>query len=122
LGKFRSAGITDLRYGNLLDEDWEEIDRFELSRDLRHSVPLPKGVRCYTIAATTGKTVGNLSGEILGDGLVPLDSALGPHIDPRLSLSFAKSHEWVGCGMNHWDLLSHPEVYEQIRNWLASER
>ncbi|HMD96966.1 MAG TPA: alpha/beta hydrolase [Terriglobia bacterium] len=120
-GKIRSAGITDLRYGNLLDEDWEGIDRFEHSGDLRHPVPLPKGVRCYTIAATTGKKVGNRFGELLGDGLVPLNSALGRHKDPRFTLSFAKSREWVGYGMNHWDLLSHPAVYKQIRHWLASE-
>jgi hypothetical protein len=122
LVKFRSAGITDLRYGNLLDEDWEGMDRFEPSRDLRHRVPLPRGVRCYTIAATTGKKGGDLSGKLLGGGLVGLNSALGRHNDPRLSLSFAKSREWVGYGMNHWDLLSHPAVYKQIRNWLASER
>jgi hypothetical protein len=118
--KFRSAGITDLRYGNLLDEDWEGIDRFEPSRDLRHAVPLPRGVRCYAIAGTTGKKGGDLSGELLGDGLVGLNSALGRHNDPRLSLSFAKSREWIGYGMNHWDLLSHPAVYDQIRNWLAA--
>jgi PGAP1-like protein len=122
LFKIRSAGITDLRYGNLLDEDWEGIDRFEHSGDLRHPVPLPHGVRCYAIAATTGKKVGNLSGELLGDGLVRLNSALGRHKDPRLTLSFAKSRKWVGYGMNHWDLLSHPAVYEQIRHRLASER
>ena len=122
LGKFRSAGITDLRYGNLLDEDWEGIDRFEHSGDLRHAVPLPKGIRCYTIAATTGTKVGDLGGELLGDGLVPLNSALGRHKDPRMTVSFAKSRQWVGYGMNHWDLLSHPAVYEQIRNWLVSER
>jgi hypothetical protein len=121
LGKLRSAGITDLRYGNLLDDDWEGIDRFEHSGDLRHAVPLPKGVRCYTIAATTVKKVGDLSGELLGDGLVSLNSALGRHKDPRMTLSFAKSRQWVGYGMNHWDLLSHPAVYEQIRYWLASE-
>ena len=28
LGKLRSAGITDLRHGNLLDEDWVGRDRF----------------------------------------------------------------------------------------------
>ncbi len=35
LGKIRSAGITDLRFGNLVDEDWEKRDRFERSGDLR---------------------------------------------------------------------------------------
>src|SRR4029079_9891005 len=40
LGKIRSAGITDLRYGNLLDEDWAGRDRFEPARDARRPVPL----------------------------------------------------------------------------------
>jgi len=120
--EIRSAGITDLRYGNVLDEDWQGIDRFEHSGDRRHPVPLPKDVRCYTIAATTAKKVDNLSHEFLGDGLVPLNSALGRHKDPGLSLSFAKSRQWVGYGMKHWDLLSEAAVCEQIRRWLASER
>ncbi|MFL6292660.1 MAG: esterase/lipase family protein, partial [Thermoanaerobaculia bacterium] len=38
LGKIRSAGITDLRHGNLLDEDWEGQDRFEASEDPRRPV------------------------------------------------------------------------------------
>ena len=58
LGKIRSAGITDLRYGNLLDEDWEKRDRFEPARDDRRAVPLPDGVECYAMAATTGKKTG----------------------------------------------------------------
>jgi hypothetical protein len=35
LCKLRSAGITDLRYGNVLDEDWQGFDRFEHAGDLR---------------------------------------------------------------------------------------
>jgi len=52
LGKIRSAGITDLRYGNILDEDWKGR---EGSGDHRIVVPLPDGIQCYTIAATIGK-------------------------------------------------------------------
>jgi hypothetical protein len=37
-------------------------------------------------------------------------------------LSFAPSRQWVGRGINHWDLLSQPAVYEHIRRWLASPR
>lgn len=121
LGKIRSAGITDLRYGNLLNEDWEDRDRFERSGDQRRAVPLPDGVRCYTIAATTGKRVGDLSDRLLGDGLVPLHSALGHHVAPRLALSFPESRQWIGYGMNHLDLLRLPEVYARIRQWLASD-
>lgn len=28
LAKIRSAGVTDLRYGNIVDEDWLNKDRF----------------------------------------------------------------------------------------------
>ncbi|MGC2193167.1 MAG: hypothetical protein WA628_00730 [Terriglobales bacterium] len=118
LGKLRSAGITDLRYGNLLDEDWQGFDRFDHAGDLRHPVPLPEGVRCYAIAANVGKKAGDL----LGDGMVPVNSALGRHENPELTLSFAPSRQWVGYGMNHWELLSRPTVYKQIRRWIASPR
>ena len=36
LGKIRSAGITDLRYGNLVDEDWQGRDRFAGRRPSPH--------------------------------------------------------------------------------------
>ena len=45
LGKIRSAGVTDLRYGNLLDEDWQGRDRFAREPDSRRPVPLPEGRR-----------------------------------------------------------------------------
>ena len=35
LARMRSAGITDLRYGSLLDEDWAGGDRFACGPDLR---------------------------------------------------------------------------------------
>jgi len=118
LGKLRSAGITDLRYGNLLDEDWQGFDRFEHAGDLRHPVPLPKGVCCYAVAANVGKKAGDL----FGDGMVPVNSALGRHEDPALTLAFTPSRQWVGYGVNHWELLSQPAVYKQIRRWIASPR
>lgn len=119
LGKIRSAGITDLRYGNLLDEDWQGRDRFEHSGDQRHPVPLPQNVRCYAIAGTTGAKSADLGYCLPGDGLVPVDSALGRHLEPGRSLSFAESSQWIGYGMNHWDLLNRQTVYEQIVRWLA---
>ena len=120
VGKIRSSGITDLRYGNLLDEDWEGRDRFAHARDMRRVLPLPDGVECYAIGAAiaTGESVS--SAPLLGDGLVPLRSALGEHGDPARNLSFPASQQWIGYGMNHWDLLDRSDVYEQqIRRWLA---
>lgn len=118
LGKIRSAGITDLRYGALLDQDWEGRDRFANAPDQRSAVTLPKNVQCCTIAATTGKQAGDLSDSLIGDGLVPLNSALGWHQDATLNLSFAPENQWIGYEMNHLDLLNRPEVYQQLLAWL----
>jgi len=121
LGKIRSAGVTDLRYGNILDEDWKERDRFQCSGDHRIAVPLPDGLQCYTIAATTGKKMSILGDQLIGDGLVTLNSALGRHNNADLNLLFPKTHQWIARDMNHMDLLNQPEVYETIKRWLESE-
>jgi hypothetical protein len=122
LGKIRSAGITDLRYGNLVDEDWEGRDPFRGGGDRRRVVPLPEGVPCYGIAGTTGRDAGRLGSRLLGDGLVPLASALGRHRDPRRDLGLPEARQWVGSGFGHLELLRRPEVWERIRSWLSARR
>ena len=118
LGKVRSAGITDLRHGNLLDEDWVGRDRFAYGADRRCFLPLPPTVRCFAIAGSTGQKSGDLKGLVLGDGLVPLDSALGRHPDPERTLAFPPDRQWVGYGVNHLELLGRAEVYAQMQKWL----
>jgi pimeloyl-ACP methyl ester carboxylesterase len=115
LGRIRSAGITDLRYGNVVDEDWEGHDRFNHAGDTRQVVPLPPGVRCHAIAGTASQQVG---GEIIGDGLVPVGSALGQHEEPSRDLALPKSRQRIARSINHMELLNRPEVYKQIRKWL----
>ena len=120
LARIRSAGITDLRYGNLLDGDWQNRDRFKHVGDTRQAVPLPEGVQCFAIAASTGSRASGLRDRLLGDGLVPVSSALGQHEEPHRALSIPESRQWIGSTMNHFDLLSRQDVYEQITLWLGS--
>ena len=54
IGQIRSAGITDLRHGNVLPTDWQGSDRFAVAADARQALPLPAGVACYAVAATLG--------------------------------------------------------------------
>ena len=117
LGQVRSAGITDLRHGNLVDEDWVGRDRFARRGGDRQHLPLPTDVRCHAVAATLAAK--GSRARSLGDGLVPLASALGRHRDPARALHFAKDRQWIGHDMGHLDLLSHPEVYARLREWLA---
>jgi hypothetical protein len=121
LGKLRSAGVTDLRHGNVLDEDWNHGDRFYEHRDTRCTVRMPGHVACYAAAATLGRRRGDLKDRWLGDGLVPLDSALGVHRDPERCLSFDDGRHRTWLETSHWDLLDDATVYAQIREWLTRE-
>jgi len=118
LGKIRSAGVTDLRYGNLVDEDWQDKDRFKMQRDKRQNVPLPKDVACYSIAAVVGKETNSKTSHVRGDNMVGVKSALGQHKKPSKSLMFKKQNTWIAYGNNHIDLLSNPEIYSKIKSWL----
>jgi len=118
LGKIRSAGITDLRYGNLTDEDWQGRDRFARG-DRRRFVPLPEGVRCYAIAATAARESRLPERKLPGDGLVPVASALGEHPKPELALHIPKSRQWIARGCGHLDLLGSPTVHRRLARWLS---
>jgi hypothetical protein len=119
LGSIRSAGITDLRHGNLLDEDWEGRDRFGDPRDRRSPVPLPNDVFCGAIGASRGTEPAGPAGRWAWDGWVPLDSALGRHADPERDLRIPEDRRWIARGMDHFDLLDRSEVYERLRSWLS---
>ncbi|MDZ7651501.1 MAG: alpha/beta hydrolase [Burkholderiaceae bacterium] len=131
LGRVRSAGITDLRHGSALDEDWHGRDRFAHGHDTRRPLPLPPDVACYAVAASAAHAKANrpavepvrAHGEravvFPGDGLVPVASALGRHDDPRLALAFDPSRAAIAWDCGHLDLLSSAAVYKQLRCWLA---
>jgi hypothetical protein len=116
LARLRSAGITDLRHGRLLASDGATAER-------RTPVPLPAGVRCFALAASLGRDGGErrhrVTHNLVGDGLVPLPSALGQHADAKFDLGFPADRQWVGHGIGHLDLLSSLEVAGQLRRWLG---
>lgn len=119
LGHLRSAGITDLRWGNVLDADWQGHDRFARKPDDRQPLPLPEGVACYVVAATTAANRRALADRLIGDGLVPLPSALGQHDDPKRILVFAKTSQWIAYRTSHLALLSSAAVTKKIVQWLT---
>jgi len=116
LGKIRSAGITDLRHGSVSAADAQGRNRFRRGPPRPRHVPLPTHVASHAIAATLAKKSGTLGDALLGDGLVPLKSALGQ--GSRRDLALPKSRLWIGHGMHHMDLLDHPDVYQRLRRWL----
>jgi hypothetical protein len=79
---------------------------------------LPANVECYAIAASLARKTGEPVKRLLGDGLVPVASALGQHAVAHRTLALPKLRQWIGYGMNHLDLLDRGEVYRRIRRWL----
>lgn len=113
LGKVRSAGINDLRLGNIVKGPSGD-------QDMRADwVSLPDQVRCFAIAASLSSASGSIKTTLRGDGLVPVASALGQHDDPNLSLNFAPGHQALMHGTGHLDLLSSASVYGRLQQWLG---
>lgn len=108
IGQSRSAGIQDLRYGTLIEGDPLQ------------SVSLPKNVRCYAIAARLDSIGHDAADTMVGDGLVPLASALGVHAERKRHLGIPKHRQKVIPGIGHLALLWDQEVGATLRDWLRS--
>lgn len=119
LGRRRSAGIKDLRHGNLLDEDWQGHDQDRVRADTRKVVPLLPDVEYYFAAATLGRHRNDPLGHLLGDLLVRLDSAVGEHKDDLRRLHIKPENCRIFHEKNHFDLLDDARVQRQVIQWLG---
>jgi len=119
LAQHTSAGIKDLRHGNLLDDDWKGINQDEYRPDIRKPVPLLEGARHYFLAATIGDHPADFYSTMVGDLLVRLDSAKGHHSDDLKKLHIRPEDCRVFEKLNHLALLDNKVVHDQILEWLA---
>lgn len=107
LGRMRSAGITDLRHGKLLNDEPDAPAR------------LPPGCRCHAVAATLDENPDSRRSRYIGDGLVPVPSALGRHPAEARRLPLAPDDFAVITGSGHLELLQHPEAVRRVVDWLG---
>ena len=103
LVNIRSAGIKDLRYGYVIEEDWDGCEADRCLQNHRHEIDLLEHANHYAISASLAGP-----GRVVGDLLVNPESARG-RVDSVRNLG----------GLHHFDLLNHPRVYEAMRAWLA---
>ena len=113
----RSAGIKDLRFGSVLDEDWRDHDPDAFFTDTSRHAPFVDGVAYGYIAARFRDPAQGPLGSLLGDLLVQLPSASGQHRDEARHLPFHMGH--VLQGVHHVALTHHPDVYPQLVRFLT---
>ena len=117
----RSAGIKDLRFGYVVDDDWSDCDPDACLRSHRHNVSLLSSAEHYSISATISSGQRHPLGWIFGDLLVPPASAHGHHPRNR-NVNFPRDHRYHLGNSHHFDLLNHPDVYEVIDACLRPRR
>lgn len=119
LGRVRSAGITDLRHGNIQDRDWALHDEHENPADMRQPTPLASNIHHYAIAGTLSKQPGQRIGRLLGDGLVHPSSATGRHPKAEFDLAIPEERSRIFYGVGHLAMLHDRRVMEQLTEWLG---
>jgi pimeloyl-ACP methyl ester carboxylesterase len=117
----RSSGIKDLRYGYLVDECWMDQDCDAFLRDSSREIPFLTTARHYFICATLSREADAPVGRIIGDLLVLQPSAWAREARTK-RLRFPVEHYYHLGRANHFDLLNHPAIYDQIRRCLFSQR
>ena len=85
----------------------------------RQAVPLPGGVECHAVAGSVARRAGELKERVIGDGLVPLESALGLHAGLGRTPLFPASRQVIAQGVSHLGLLSSKKVYRALRKALG---
>jgi pimeloyl-ACP methyl ester carboxylesterase len=113
----RSVGIKDLRYGYLTDECWFDQDPDAYLRNAGREVPFLTTANHYFVCATLNEPFGRL----IGDMLVMRASAWGQTRRGE-RMRFPVDHYRHFGGLNHFQLLNHPAIYDQIRRWLAPRK
>jgi pimeloyl-ACP methyl ester carboxylesterase len=117
--KSRSAGIKDLRYGYLLDEDWLDQDPDAFLRNTGRKIPFLESANHYFVCATVAADPEAPLSRIVGDLLV-LRSSAWSHGGRGQRLTFpVDQYSHIG-GATHFDLLNHPAIYEQLKRWLKA--
>ncbi len=110
----RSAGIKDLRFGAILDDDWLEQDAAARERPHPHRPLRLRRARSLVIAGTVTADPEHPVARLLGDALVTSASATGRADDGEL---FAGPTTRVFPKVRHVALAHHPDVADAIVEW-----
>lgn len=103
LGNIRSRGIRDLREGRIVPE--HKANPYRLVNHARHLL----------VAAHMGRAGQR---HFMGDGLVPVRSALGQHVEAHRALHAKDVTRVEFEELGHMQLLKDERVYEKLMAWM----
>lgn len=111
----RSAGVKDLRFGNLVEQDWFDVDPDELGNNRRVPIPWLPGARHHFAVGQVLSRSGTF-----GDAMVGVESAAGRAHGSQPDAP-GGSDVQVMPGLDHLALARDPAVYEHIERWLKDD-
>jgi len=116
----RSAGIRDLRFGNVVDEDWLEQDPDARVRPQPHRVHRLRRADHLVVAGTVTTDPEHPLARIIGDALVTSSSAAGlvDGADQRELIPGATTRLFPKT--THIALAHNDDVFAAIDNWWRS--
>ncbi|GAB3871980.1 hypothetical protein GCM10028824_21830 [Hymenobacter segetis] len=115
----RSNGIKDLRYSILVDEDWQDAHANDFMPPRTPVPPLP-GVQYHILMGSWLRaTRPSALREYFGDGLVGHGSARGHTTfgDEAAMPAGTSVRTAVFSQQHHGGLLTHPEVFQYLKQW-----
>lgn len=114
LGNIRSAAIKDLRYGFISQVEHERTQDMHSSDHRESLAPLPEGIAHLVLAGSLNPDAAKTW---LGDGLVPLYSALGQHKHPEKSLMGSDITRLTFDYVGHLAVLADVRVWDALTDW-----
>jgi pimeloyl-ACP methyl ester carboxylesterase len=117
----RAAGVKDLGFGYVIDEDWTGHDPDAFRHNTGTVVPFLTSANHYFMSATLTREADARLGRWIGDLLVLRPSAWS-HDGRGERLQFPiDRYSHIGRA-THFDLLNHPAIWAQIEKWLTAGR
>ncbi|MHB8691665.1 MAG: esterase/lipase family protein [Solirubrobacteraceae bacterium] len=116
----RSAGVRDLFHGYLVDEDWDAYDPDAFACADGSVIPFLETANHYFVAATLTRDPASPIANVFGDMLVGRPSAWGER-GAGEPLQFDLENYCCLGPANHFDLLNHPAIADQLVSWLSAD-
>lgn len=114
LGNIRSVAIKDLRFGLITEAESASASDVAHHDPRELAVELPAHISHFMLA---GAINADAARNWIGDGLVPVSSALGEHSNPALMLDAPDLTQVELSGVDHMAMMADVRVWDALGDW-----